>query len=109
MSTPESTSGEPYEDPGHNVLPFAAHKAPETNQREFDELVLAALTSDENAAFVFDRADELGVDFRAVLNGIIESYADYYAVHIHGRPIFYLGEDGQMHQMNENPDKPKAV
>ncbi|HET6864261.1 MAG TPA: hypothetical protein VFH37_03655 [Candidatus Saccharimonadales bacterium] len=109
MSTPESSGGEPYEEPCHNVLPFAARRAEPAETSDFDELLLSTLLSEENVKFLLDQARERGEDFRIVLNAAVESYKPLYEVNSHGRPIYYLGEDRQMHRMDIDPNEPRAV
>jgi hypothetical protein len=108
MSTPES-AGEPLDDTDNNVLAFIHYESQDTQNSEFEAMLMRTLASENNVNFLFEEANELGVDFRDLLNESIGSYRRLYDVFRQGRPLFYLGEDRKMHRLDEDTDEPKAV
>ena len=94
---------------GDNIIFFSRPEAGRAGSLEFEEALLRSIMSEENADFLFDKAQSLGVEVKELLDVAIESYAGLYDLFEEGRRLFYLGTDKKMHPIDEDPDQPKAV
>lgn len=109
MSKAESAPFPEEQPDAENIVFFSQSSPEQPGSMEFEVDLLRSIMSSENANFLLDKAEELGVEVDKLLDSAIESYAALYKVFERGRPLFYLGSDGKMHSLDDQSDQPQAV